>query len=256
MDKNHINEHESDVKAKSLAALAIAATISASGAAIDNTIDNPADILHQTGVEPVVMTIGADDTGNTDGTGNADGAGNADDAEKSGTARSTLSDRILALPLAVRLCVILPLWAVGHVVNMAIGALAVAASPLVNMLISFGVLFLIIGIAFIVAAKIMFPDLPLRKIINRHTIKGTFVATCIVFAGDLILTFAWPDYTTYKGLVMGGSLLAVLGLLAAKFARHEKKRRARESKQNAAAAPSDLIVHTMGETFTVRDPLA
>ena len=250
MDKNHINEHESDVKAKSLAALAIAATISASGAAIDNTIDNPADILQQTGVEPVVMTIGADDTGNTDG------AGKADDAEKSGTARSTLSDRILALPLTVRLCVVLPLWAIGHVVNMAIGALAVAASPLVNILISFGVLFLIIVSAFTVAAKIMFPDLPLRKIINRHTIKGTFVATCIIFAGDLILSFAWPDYTTYKGLVMGGSLLAVLGLLAAKFARHEKKRRARESKQNAAAAPSNLIVHTMGETFTVRDPLA
>ena len=245
MEKDFEKEHESDLKKKAAAAAAIAAVITSSGAVIDHVIDDPAQILQANTAEPAVLNIDAV----------ADAI--ADDEDKVAAHKLTLSERILALPLAVRICVVLPLWAVGHLVNMGLGALAVAASPLVNLLISFGILFLVLGTTFTLAAKAMFPDLPLRKIVNRHTLKGIFVGSGLIFAGDLILPAVWPEYTAYKGLVMGGSILAVLALLAAKFARHENKRRAKEAQEAALSeAPAQLVVKSLGDTFTMRDPLA
>ena len=232
---------------KKAAAATMAGVIAASGAAVDTQFDSPADILQNNTPEPVVQNI---DTGGDDGTGTQD-----DRSKQAAQEKKTLRERILELPLAVRVIFVVPLWAVGHVLVMAGGALVTALSPLWNGITSFLMFALLMLALFTVGAKMMFPDLPLRKILNRHTIKGVLIASAGLFVADWGLPLIWPGYVHWKTLVLGIlGLFAIIALLL-RFGKKEEKRRAEEAEEEYYEESEELlVVSSMGQTFTMPAP--
>lgn len=230
-------------------AAAVAATIAASGAAVDASFDNPADMLQQNTVEPKIEYVDLEN----------DQAPADEDKQKPAETvkQSPVREWILHLPLAVRAVFVLPVWFVGHLIMAGGGMLFSALSPVMNWVLSFALMALVIAAAFTVTAKAMFPDLPLGKILNRHSIKWILIVSAAAFAADLILGIFWAEYAHFKNIVTGGLILISIGSLIIWFARREHRRRiASESEEEAAEEeePEDLVYTSLGETFTVRPP--
>lgn len=235
---------------KKAAATALATTIAASGAAVDATFDNPQDILQQTYVEPVVEYVDVD----------AQADDGAQDEEKGKqvvqAAKKTFGEWILSLPLAVRYIVVVPLWFIGNLVLWAGGIIMTGLSPLWEGALHLLLLAGVMTGAFTIAAKAMFPDVKLRKILNKKTFKGILIASVFVFLLDLALKVGWPDYMHYRTVAIALFTLAVLFLLVVRFARRENKRRRKEKQQAEIMGvdEEDLVYTSLGQTFTLRRP--
>lgn len=236
---------------KQAAAAAIATTIAASGAAVDAAFDNPQDILQNTAMEPVVEYADA---------GAGDDGGATQDEEKGkqvvNTAKQSVREWILGLPLAVRYIVVVPLWFIGNLVLWAGGLVFTGLSPLFDGALHLLLLAAVLTGAFAVAAKAMFPDLKLRKILNKKTFKGILIAAVVVFVTDLALKVGWPAYIQYRTVAIALFTLVVLFLLVVRFARRENKRRRKEKDQAEVLGmeEEDLVYTSLGQTFTIRRP--
>ena len=129
-----------------------------------------------------------------------------------------LAVKLLAIPLAALLC-----WLVFTGVSAALGSvLGVVAAKLIGWLLTAGAV--VGGTA--VAAKTLFPDLPLKKILNRRTVSGALVGAVTLAAADLLLPLVWTEYVQLSALIRALGLTAVIGVVAAAFSKREKKRRA------------------------------
>ena len=239
---------------KKKVAAALAATIAASGAAVDMSFDNPADLLQQdASVEPKIEYVDLENGQDEDQAGDEEKQ-RQNTAAKSGAFR----EWILGLPLAVRALFILPQWFIGHLILTGGSMLFAGLSPILHWLLGFVLLALVIIGAFTVTAKAMFPDLPLRKILNRHSIKWILIVSAIIFLADIVLGMTWSGYAHVRTLVTGLFTLAGLASVVIWFARREHRRRARicAEEENAVEAeePEDLVYTSLGQTFTIRPP--
>ena len=234
---------------KKKVAAAVAATIAASGAAVDASFDDPADLLQQDmNTQPQIQYV---DLENDQDTGaQTDEDRQKDTAEKGGPVR----EWILHLPLAVRAVFVLPLWFVGHLIIMGGSFLFAGLSPILQYLLSFVLIALVIAAAFTAAAKAMFPDLPIGKILNRHSIKWILIAAAAVWLADLLLGIFWAGYAHFKTIILGVFTLVSIGSVVIWFARREHRRRARlcEETETAVEEPEELVYTSLGQTFTVR----
>lgn len=238
---------------KKAAATALATTIAASGAAVDATFDSPQDILQNTYVEPVVDYVTPDGTIDDDGTTQDD----EDKGKQAVTAaKKTVREWVLELPLWVRAIVVVPLWFVGNLVMYAGHLVIVGLSPVWGSILNLLMLAGVLTAAFTIAAKAMFPDVPLRKILNKRTFKGILNAAVFVFLLDLALKVGWPPYMQYRTIAIALFTLAVLFLLVMRFGRRENKRRRKEREMAEAMGvdEEDLVYESLGQTFTLRRP--
>ncbi len=241
-----------DRQKKAAAAAAMAAVISASGAAVEASFDDPADLLQSTAVDPKIEYVNADED-------DSDGAMQEEkkETEKRQGAAGVFREWILGLPLYVRAVFILPQWFIGNLVIAAGSFLFAGLSPILNWALGFVLIALVIAAAFTVSVKAMFPDLPLRKIINRHSVKWILIASAAVFLADLVLGVFWPGYARFKTLFMAAFTLAALGMTVMWFARREHRRRLHEMEETLAeeaeeAEPAEYEYTSLGQTFTVR----
>lgn len=237
---------------KKAAAAAVAAVITASGAAVEASFDSPADLLQDTSVDPKVeyVNMGADQD---------DGSMVQDDEEKgkqkAGSAKYAFREWILSLPMAVRVLFVLPQWFLGNLIVAGGELLFAGLTPVLHWVCGFALLALVIAGAFTVTAKAIFPDLPIRKILSRKNIKWILIASAGVFSADLILGMFWTQYAHFKALFMGLFTLIALGAIVIRFVRWENRRRARlcEEREAAEEEPAEELVYTsLGQTFTVR----
>ncbi len=237
---------------KKKVAAAVAATIAASGAAVDASFDNPADLLQQdSAVEPHVQFVDLEndqDPGATD-----EDKQKAAETQKSGPVR----EWILHLPLAVRALFVLPFWFIGHLLVMGGSLLFTGLSPILHWLLGFALIAVVIAGAFTATAKAMFPDLPIRKILNRHSIKWILIAAAAVWLADILLGIFWAGYAHFKSLVLGCFTLIAIASVVIWFARREKRRRKKLEEEAAAQLieeeeEEDLVYTSLGQTFTVR----
>lgn len=129
-----------------------------------------------------------------------------------------LAVKLLAIPLAALLC-----WLVFTGVSALLGSvLGVVAAKLIAWLLTAGAV--VGGTA--VAAKALFPDVPLKKILNRRTVSGALVGAVTLAAADLLLPLVWTEYVHLSAILRALGLTAVIGVVVAAFSKREKKRRA------------------------------
>ena len=219
-EKNHTVS-----KVKKTAAVSAVALLTAASVATGSLFSTPAALLSDAGTPASAYSVSVDLDGADD-----DGAGVEQDesgeAKKRGI-RSALRARILRLPLAARLLAVLPLWALGSV---------------------------ILAGAFLFTAKAVFPDLPLKKILNRRSLVALLLGASALAAADAVFGATWEDYTQVRNIVLSVGFFAALSCAVVPFALREQKRRLALPEAKLPKKPDKLIFTDGVDSYTVRVP--
>ena len=123
---------------------------------------------------------------------------------------------VMQLPQSVRLLIISPLWVLGTAIMTAISFLwnILFASPLAAFIASFAFGFAILTGLFTATAKMLFPEIPLRKILSGRNVLILGCLALILSGIDAVAPMYWHQYPLAAALVklvLGG---AVIGILA------------------------------------------
>ena len=242
--------------AKRTVATTAVALLTAASVTTGSLFETPAALLPDDGAPSIVYHMnnsldGADD----------DDAGVSEDesaeTRRRGGVRAILRARILQLPLIVRLLVILPLWALGTVILAAAGAAWPLLSPVLGKIAGFALMLALLVGAFLLAAKAVFPDLPLKKLLSRRSLVALALGAAGLTLADAILGAAWADYEQAKNIVLSTGFFLALSCAAVPFALREQKRRLREESAKDVKPPKQpetLTFHDGVSSFTVRVP--
>lgn len=175
------------------------------------TGDQAATKYNQT---PIVMDI--DDYANATVDDDDDDA--ADEKTRKIGIVARFKQAILSLPQTARLLVVAPLWIFGTGILTAISFLwnVLFASPLGAVILSaFGGFAILLGL-FAVTAKILFPEIPLRKIITGRNVFIIAVAACVMTLIDGVAPLFWHRYPYIAGVIKLGIGALVVAVLAMK----------------------------------------
>ncbi len=238
------------------------ALLTATSVMVGALFDAPDPLLAQQDPSPKVVCLDGD--GLDDGA-DEDAGQEEDDTEKSRRRvglRAAMRERILQLPLFVRLLVVLPLWLIGWTLCALAGTLwAAVLSPILGHVVGALLLFAALFCVFCLSAKAVFPDLPLKKIVNRRSILTLLLGALTLGIADAALPLVWDGYDRIARVVQAvGSLLLTGGAVTA-FSLREQRRRV----NLATAAPDPGItdedertihITDAGSTITVKLPRA
>lgn len=186
---------------KITATVAVLASLAAGlifGAADDITPELKQASINQ---PPVVMEL--------DEFGNATVDDDDEDAdEKKDGFVVRLRQAIVSLPLAVRLLIVTPLWAIGTAIMTIVSWLW--ASPIgafvTTVLVGFAVL---VGL-YAVTAKMLFPNVPLKKILSKGHLTTLFVVSLGIAGADMIAPLFWAKYPIASaGIKLGAGVLVI-----------------------------------------------
>ncbi|MDO4989002.1 MAG: hypothetical protein Q4E45_00705 [Eubacteriales bacterium] len=190
------------------AAASAVAAVTAAGVLVGGAFASPDELLED-GPGPLVQSLDADASPADDGGGSADEEGSETGEEKR-SLRGGIRRMVRSAPTGVRALVFVPLWALGTVVTALVTALwSSVLSPVAAAVLGWLAIALLAVIIFTLAAKTVFPDLPLKKILNRHSLR-TIVLLCLGFGMiDALLPVFWDSYETVSKLLkVFGSLIA------------------------------------------------
>ena len=59
------------------------------------------------------------------------------------------------------------------------------------------------------SVKLLYPDMPFKKIANKRTIMGALIASILIAVCDIVVPLYWEKYNLYKKMTK-----MVLGLIA------------------------------------------
>ena len=261
MDTKKEEKKKNHAREKRIAVGTTLALLTAASVTVGGLFNDPAALLQEDELKPGVVYVMDNSADDDDG-----GAQQEDETEKRrGGVRAALRRRILALPLIVRMVVVLPLWAVGWALTAAMAALWTSAlSPLAAKLFGALLMFGMLALVFALAVKAIFPDLPLRKIFSRRSLVALAIGALALFAADLVLPILWTEYERAKALVTAAGMLIVLTPTVTAFSLREQKRRReqlkkaaeeeRRAQEEAKKLPDVLEFTDAGGSFTVRVP--
>ena len=135
---------------------------------------------------------------------------------------------IKGLPLWIKSCICIPLWGAGYGITYLISLLCTTfLSPVLSHILGFVLMAAALLAAFAVTMKCIFPDMPIKKILNRRNITIVLICTMILKILDIILPVFWPGYFRYKYLIMiiAGIALLLVTINAVRRWKNRKYRR-------------------------------
>lgn len=215
------------------AGIAFAAT---AGVLIGGLFHSPADVVSDPmnaldrmapppAVELVVPDAEEDPFPDLDGDG---GSGDPVNEEKKRSLRDKFRKAFLRLPKGVRASVGIPLWAIGWVIITAVTALWSAVfSPVLSSIGGWLLTGAFILLCTLCAVKAAHPELPIKKILNRKTISGVFIAILLCAGADAALPFLWTGYEKISTILRCSAATAILCVtVLPKVIRRERKKKA------------------------------
>ena len=127
------------------------------------------------------------------------------------TFKDKVKRQIYKIPVKVRAILLVPLWGLGTLIMTGLnmlwsGLIAPAMEHLLNFALTFLILLLVIGIT----VKLLFPDMPWRKIFNKKTLIFVLIVSTVLTLIDIILPHFWEDYKTWK--MLGKFLIGLIFL--------------------------------------------
>lgn len=142
--------------------------------------------------------------------------------------RQILRAMVLRLPLWLRACAGLPLWAAGSlVIHLAAGLFQTVLTPVLFHLAGFVLCAAVLLGVYILTMKSLFPHLPLKKILRWKHIRRILAGAAFLKLLDILLPLFWGSYTRYKYLVLLIAGALVLGLLVIPWVRRFRRGRKR-----------------------------
>ena len=224
-------------KKTSIAASSAVAAVTAAGVLMGGAFASPDDILSDS-PDAIVQTLSSASQTPADGGSSDDSPEEEESVESKRSFTGGVRRLVRSAPVGVRAVVAVPLWALGTAVIALLSSLwsAVLSPAAASVLgwLSFALLALLI---FALTVKTVFPDLPLKKILNKRSVSGVLLLCFIFGALDCVLPFFWEDYQNLSKLLkLFGSLICT-GVPVAFFVRRRSRRLKREAAEAEAAPP-------------------
>lgn len=214
---------------KKKAAVGVICAATGAGVLVNGVIDTPDDLLRDD-VAAVTIEAQSDDDMTA-----------ANDDERKG---SPLRRWLLSLPLGVRVLVGIPLWALGWGITELFALLCQAAlTPLGHTILSWLLTALLAVGTFALTAKVIFPDIPLKKILRPRNILIVAGGTLLFGVIDSVLPLFWKDYPSIgHWLRLGGAALMIsCGCLSLKKLHRKKEKAPQLTTQQQAMALADTV---------------
>ncbi|MBR3719397.1 MAG: hypothetical protein IKN20_05995, partial [Firmicutes bacterium] len=132
--------------------------------------------------------------------------------------KARLRAAILSMPKWLRIVVVVPLWALGYALLLLGSFLySTVLSPFAGVILS-----ALIGIAamvalFAVTAKMLFPDMPWRKILSKKNLAVLIVTGALLAAADVIVPRYYSGYPYVAAAVKLAAVLVVVNILLARL---------------------------------------
>ena len=160
---------------------------------LSSTIDNPNEIINNMNIKQnnniEYASINEDDDIFDDY-----------DQEDSSDFKNIILNLIYKLPKFIRIFFVVPMWFLGTFITFITNKLLKLLSPILGTIIDFIVSTLISLLIIVICVKILFPNLSLKKILNKKTILTVVIGNFILFILDIIMPHIYPDYTFYRNL--------------------------------------------------------
>jgi len=119
---------------------------------------------------------------------------------------------VLQIPVWIRACVFLPLWALGYLgIHLLTGIYQVVFAPVLSHIISYILCAAVMLGVFVLTMKSIFPHMPLKKILRWKNIRRILIGAVVLKLLDLFLPLIWGEYTRYKYLIMLIAGILILG---------------------------------------------
>ena len=120
---------------------------------------------------------------------------------------------VYRIPVPIRAILCLPLWAIGWlIINALTGLWSHVLTPVFSTIGDWILTALFILLAVLVGAKAVFPDLPIKKILNRKTILGTIIGVALLAIIDKVLPLFFSNYMVYRNIaiLIGGFIIVAI----------------------------------------------
>ena len=179
----------------------------------DITGSNAQEILDP---EPIVLDIASIDADVQD----EDAA--PEEAKKSGI-RARLRAAVLAMPKWVRVCVCVPLWGLGYALLLLGTFLKTALTPFAGILLSALIGAAVMTALFGVTAKLLFPDMPWRKIFSKTNLIALLLTGAALAAADVVVPRFYSGYPYVAAAVKLAAALVVINVLLTRLKRLAQK---------------------------------
>ena len=101
------------------------------------------------------------------------------DQEDSSDFKNIILNLIYKLPKFIRIIFIVPMWFLGTFISFMLNKLLKLLSPILGLIIDFIVSTLISLLIIVICVKILFPNLSLKKILNKKTILTVVIGNFI-----------------------------------------------------------------------------
>ena len=236
------SEEEKKREHKKKAIKAGVAVVASASVLVGGLFSSPDALLApEQDLNPVAIT--QNDNDNDQDGGEDEESSEEEEDETGGEAiglRAALRQKLLQLPLAVRVFVLVPLWAIGWTIWTVAGGLwTMLLGPIAGKAVSW--LFLLAALLGAVALglKTVFPDLPLKKIVNKKSILGLILGGLALGIADLTLPMFWDGYETLAHVLKATGMAGVLGSVS--FALIRRVLKQKKAEPVPAAGPAETV---------------
>ena len=251
-------EKKKDIKKKAIKA-GVAVVTSAS-VLVGGLFSSPDALLAQEqNLNPIAITQNDNDN-DQDDDDSSSGDEEEEDEESGGESvgwRAALRQRILELPLAVRMFVLLPLWAIGWAIWTVAGGLwTMLLGPIAGKAVSW--LFLLAALlgAAALGLKTVFPDLPLKKIFNKKSLLGLILGGLGLGVADLTVPMFWDGYEALAHVLRASGMALILGTVAFALVRRILREKQAEPAPEEAPEEPESRPWTREEILALADSVS
>ena len=244
-EQEQLSEEEKRQKRKKKAAKAGVALFTSASVLVGGLFPSPDALLaDEQDLNPVAIVQNDNDAGDDlDGDGGDDDGSSAGEEEEESVGetaglRAGLRQKLLQLPLAVRVFVLVPMWALGWAIwTVATGLWTMLLGPIAGKAVSW--LFLLAALlgAFVLGAKAIFPNLPLKKIVNKKSLLGLLIGGLTLGAADLTVPLFWDGYEKLAQVFRASGVALILGTVL--FAFVQRVRKAHRAEPAPAEEPAE-----------------
>ena len=137
------------------------------------------------------------------------------------------SQRLLLIPLAA-------------LVGWGLFTLAAAFLPgVIGRIVAWLATLAALAFGFLAAEKVIFPDIPVKKLLRSRNFAGLLIGLTTLGAADLVLPLVWSGYSKLELLIHGLGLVLVFTGAGLSFARRTKREEEQARAAAAAAKPEE-----------------
>ncbi len=204
-----LDKMKKEEKKKAGAAGAAAAVVAAASVAVAGAFSSPAAILDDEDKPSAYVERAEAEESSPESS--PDDTEDEEEKKKPGL-KAAIRNKLLSLPLAVRTLLLVPMWAIGTGIIFLLGGLWSVLSPALGKLLGAVALAALVYGIIALGLKALFPNMPIKKLINRKTLPAVCIAGAVAAALDVILPLLFADYSNIRSVVQTVLMTVVAGI--------------------------------------------